>query len=335
MQLSRSPIRIALIAVVALGLAPGTWLRTPLDTSTHMTGIAIESLAERGGVSGELEVTGAWVMHAPHPFFGGFSALVDARDEGLKLGSDRGWMLDLPLVNGDPDGAAARFGYYAERRNSFEEMIDLEAMARDPATGTLWTAYEAFNTIQRDDPDGSVVRRAPAEMTDWPDNSGPETMVRLGDGRFIVLGEASQRPHGDHPGLLFARDPVTDSAPMSFRFEAPPGFDPVDGTALPDGSVLILLRRVQYTVPATFDGAILRAYVADIAEDSVWTGEIVARFAGDVFGENFEGIAYLPGADGGADGGEGAIWLVADDNLSMFQRNLLVRLRWKSGTPAP
>ena len=330
MPLSRNSIRIALIAVVALCLAPGTWLRTPLDASTQMTGIAIESLAERGGVSGDLEVTGAWVMHAPHPFFGGFSALVDAGDEGLKLGSDRGWMLDLPLVDGEPVGAAAHFSYYAERRDSFEEMIDLEAMSRDPATGTLWTAYEAFNNIQRDDPDGNVVRRAPAEMEDWPRNSGSETMIRLGDGRFIVLGEASQGAHGDHPGLLFARDPIADTAPLSFRFEAPPGFDPVDGTALPDGSVLILLRRVQYTVPATFDGAILRADVADIAAGKAWTGEIVARFAGEVFGENFEGIAYLPGADGG----EGAIWLVADDNLSMFQRNLLVRLRWKRGAPA-
>jgi len=88
------------------------------------------------------------------------------------------------------------------------------------------------------------------------------------------------------------------------------------------------------SIPAAFDAAIMHADPSAITEGGVWSGEIITRFEGPLYGENFEGIAYVPGGDGaGADNEAGDIYVIADDNLSMFQRSLLVRLAWPTLGP--
>ena len=341
--------RLILIAAIALAAAPGTFVRTNIDPDPQAVAITVTPIADRGGVTGDLSISGAWEISATHPFFGGFSALVevpnmaggpdahtDAHTEpntGLLAGSDRGWSLDIPLIAGEPAEAGAQFVYFAKRRDSFLEMVDLEAMARDPETGTLWTSYEGFNAVQRDALDGTSTRRAPEQMRGWSANSGPEAMVRLADGSFIILAEAPDDTGGpNRPGLLFAGDPIEEGTPIKFQISTPPKYSPVDAAALPDGSVLILLRRVQISVPAAFDAAIMRADPGEIRPGEVWTGEVIANLDGPIFGENFEGIAFVPNPKGTPGGetsdGSGAIYLISDDNLSMFQRNLLVRLDW-------
>ncbi len=329
--------RFLLICAIALGLAPGTFVRTQIDPNRQEIAIKVTPLAERNGVRGELAVTGAWEITASHPFFGGFSALVSAGEGGLIAGSDRGWTLELPLASGEPTGSGAKFFYFATRRDSFREMADLEGMARDPNTGTLWTTYEGFNAVQRDRTDGASARISPKEMRRWSANSGPETIVRLAGGSFIILAEAPDRmDRRDRPGLLFAGDPIEDVQPTEFRIATPRRYSPVDATALPDGTVLILLRRLQISLPATFDAAIMHADPAEIEQGGIWNGEIIANLEGPLFGENFEGIAFVPKesvAEGETSEQSGHIYLIADDNLSVFQRNLLVRLAWPSGPP--
>lgn len=316
--------RLFLICAAALGLAPGTFLRTTYDLDSSQTVITARALPDRDGVSGELTVNGVWELTASHPFFGGFSALVADSNGALIIGSDKGWRLDLPLESSEPQAAGARFTYFAERQDSYAEMTDIESMARDPETGTVWTGYELFNTIQRDTAGGETTRRRPAEMRDWRNASGPETMVRLADGSFIIIAESHEIGADDdnQPALLFARDPIEDTAPTPFRFEAPPDYLPTDAVQIPGGDVLILLRRVAYTIPAQFDAAIMRADPAEITRDEVWSGDIIAYLDGPVFGENFEGIVYVP--SGAQESGD--IYLISDDNLSVFQRSLLVRL---------
>jgi hypothetical protein len=164
-------------------------------------------------------------------------------------------------------------------------------------------------------------------MRDWRKNSGPETMARLADGRFLIIAEgADQSGMTDHPALLFAGDPVASQLlPLTFRFVPEPGYDPVDATQLPDGRLLILLRRVTYTIPAEFDTTIALADPATIRPGEPWRARVIQRLSGDVFGDNFEGIAFIPDP---ADPARGAVWVIADDNFSVFQRNLLVRFAW-------
>lgn len=335
--------RLFLICLLALGLAPGTWLRTSVPTQDEPAHIVVEPFSRPGGLTGRLRLTGAWVLRSDHPYFGGFSAMAfvesdrGAAEGTLLIGSDRGWMMRLPLGEDGPLGEAAELTDYWRRPGYMPGMIDLEAMARDPDTGTLWTAYEGFNMVLREkaaNPSGSIfARRGPEEMRDWRYNSGPEAMVRLADGRFVVLAEGRSGPEderGDrtHAALLFERDPVEPQVPMKFRLATPCGFAPTDATALPDGRVLILLRRVRYGVPVAFDAAVMVADPSGIEAGGTWTGRLVGRLAGPL-AENFEGIAHAVGD------GTGSIYLISDDNFSGFQRTLLLRLEWPGEATGP
>jgi hypothetical protein len=318
--------RLLLIFVIAIGLAPGTLLRTATNSDPDDPGIVITPIAERDGLRGALTMTGAWEITSTHDFFGGFSALETAGPTRLLAGSDRAWLFEIPLLDGEPDAGAAQLSLFAARSDGIEPMFDLEALARDPVTGTLWAAYENANALERITPDGTRTVRRPPEMRRWSANSGAETMVRLADGSFIVLAEAPEvSGRRDRPGLLYFKDPVSQTDPVEFRISTPRKYSPVDATALPDGTVLILLRRVQVSVPAAFDVAVMHADPARIVAGGIWTGEVLAYLDGPVFAENFEGITFVPTNKTGS---KGDIYLISDDNFSVFQRNLLVRLAW-------
>ncbi|AUX68588.1 hypothetical protein CHX26_02845 [Porphyrobacter sp. HT-58-2] len=319
-------LRWLLLSFVVIGLAPGTFLRTPTGQRGDVAEVTVIPITERRGVSGELALTGAWELRSDHGWFGGFSALVASDGPGLIAGSDRGFLLDIDLKGSAPRAVPGSFRYIGRVMGPREELVDLEAVTRDPVSGTLWGAFENFNLVARYAPDGTQTLRRPPQMQRWSTNSGPETLERLADGRFIVMAEGTERGSDNiHPALLFAGDPVEAGKPLAFGFVAPPDYDPVDATALPDGRVLILLRRVEYALPARFDTAIAIADPAEIRAGEVWRAQIIQRMSGGVFADNFEGIAFVPDV---ADPARGAVWLVSDDNFSVFQKNVLVRFEW-------
>jgi hypothetical protein len=319
--------RLLLLVVVIAGLVPVTFLRTPTSLRSDIAEVAVTPVAGRAGVTGELALTGAWELSSAHGWFGGFSALVADGEAGLIAGSDRGWLLDLDLASPSPRAVPRSFRFVGKRAGERKEVIDLESLARDPASGTLWGGFERANLVIRWAAEGSETLCRPPEIAKWSENSGPETLVRLADGRFVMLAEGPERGSDTHHrALLFPRDPAEPGAPLPFRFAAPADYDPVDATQVPDGRVLILLRRVRYTLPARFDTAIAIADPRAIRTGAVWQGQIIQRLSGDVFGDNFEGIAFVPAA---GDPARGAAWLIADDNFSVFQKNLLLRFDWK------
>lgn len=322
-------LRLFLLALVIIGLGPGTFVRAPVSSRSDAAVVTVTPMAERSGVSGDLMLTGAWELTSPHGWFGGFSALVANGPAGLIAGSDRGFLLDLDLPGGTPRAVAGSFRFVGLRAADGDEIIDLESLARDPGTGTLWAGFENANLIARFGEGGVRANRAPPEMAEWSINSGPETMVRLADGRFVVIAEGRGRK-GDayHPSLLFNGDPVEGGKPVTFSLAAPADYDPVDATQLPDGRVLILLRRVEYAIPARFDTAIALADPQTIRAGKPWGAQVIQRLDGGIFADNFEGIAFVPSAE---DPARGAIWLIADDNFSLFQRSLLVRFDWNAG----
>lgn len=318
--------RLLLLALVALGLAPGTFLRTPAGLRSDVAVVATVPVASRAGASGDLTLTGAWELTSAHGWFGGFSALAAAGEGRLLAGSDRGWLLDIDLSGPAPRAVPGSFRFVGKRDGERKEVIDLESLARDTVTGTLWGGFERANLVMRWRGDGTRTLRRPPEIAKWSGNSGPETLVRLTDGRFVMLAEGPERGSETvHQALLFPRDPAEPGVPLAFRFAAPAGYDPVDAAQVPDGRVLILLRRVRYALPAQFDTAIAIADPRKISAGAVWQGRIIQRLSGSVYGDNFEGIAFVPAPEAPA---RGAVWLIADDNFSLFQRNLLVRFDW-------
>jgi hypothetical protein len=322
----RRAARLALALAVTLGLAPGTLVRTDTGLRSDPATITIAPIPIGTPPPGPLRLIGAWQIRSQHGWVGGFSALVADGQARLISASDRAFRLDIDISHGDPRVVPGGFRFIGRRYSGRRELLDLESLARDPASGTLWAGYENHNLIERFAPDGTRRSVEPPAMKDWDDNSGPETMVRLRDGRFLVIAEGEV---GDdpvyHPALLFADDPVEGGEPMGLALEGLDGFDPVDATQLPDGRVLILLRHVEYFIPARFTAAIAIADPATIRRDMPWRARIIQHLPGSLLAENFEGITFIPAPDNPR---RGAVWLIADDNLSMFQRSLLVRFDW-------
>lgn len=319
--------RIVLIILVAIGLSPGLLWRDdppPLDYRQLLTLTPLslpEGDAARIGEDGPL-VVGAWRLESPNWDFGSYSALSLDGDTLLAI-SDRGRFLRFPLpgMQGRPE-----LGMVLPGRDDYKPLNDMEAITRDPVTGRIWLGLEGRNAIvglAADMSNPEVVQ--PVQMRRWRANGGPESLLRLPDGRFIALAE-SRLNWGDEtsPGLLFPSDPLDGGTAKEFRFAAPGGYYPVDLASLPDGRVLILLRGVKFFLPG-FTARLAIADPADIRAGEVWKWQPVGEIAAPLPMDNYEGMAVT----GGGDGKPVTIWIISDSNNSKaLQQTLLLRMEW-------
>ena len=328
-------LRLALLGLVAIVLAPGTWLRStppPPDDSQQVTIRRLEVPRIRlNGAEGAERVAdapildAAWQLTSPNSQFGSYSALLLLPGGRFLAASDRGALLKFGLGDAaEGDGPLLR-RIFADDGGS-KNLSDLEALTRDPATGRIWAAYESRNAIVALDADMRLIRSSrPAAMADWPSNGGPESLVRLADGRFIAMAEASRAWFANSvPALLFGVDPVNGTEPVRFRFAAPNGFRPVDMAQLPDGQVLILTRRFVPGLPPEFETKLVLADPGTIRPGMIWRGRTIATIAEGLPTDNYEGLAIEEREDGIV-----VIWLISDDNGGQFQRTLLLRLLWQ------
>lgn len=313
--------------MLALALAPGTWLRTPIPPPDYGASLFVTALEETQTISGDVTLLGAWKLNSKNAHFGGFSALVALGEDRLLIGSDRGRIMEMPLPQ-ERDNPRVRFDYFADSSGGPRIFVDLESLEFESTTSQVWGAFEQGGRIQRfvyGEAGGAVDGITIPEMADWPSNGGAETMMRLPDGRFIIIAETSSYDH--RAGLLFSGDPLDNPEPIKFRFRPPDGFSPVDATMLTDGRALILVRKVVWGLPPNFATAIVLVDPAAITKGEEWSGETIAEISGPDLAENFEGIVAIEQEDGSLD-----LYLVADDNLSAFQEAQMLRLNWK---PAP
>jgi hypothetical protein len=318
--------RLALLLLI-LGLAPGTWLRVPKrpwnpTVALRLTPVPLPPRASLASYLGPFALDGVWSLTSPYGAFGGYSALVPLPDGRLMAISDSARRLTFSPPGVPP--LPPRTGDVIARSTRSKFDSDVEAAARDPVTGTIWTAREYINAISRHDPGfRRAVTRRPAAIRDWSENSGPEAMARLADGRFIALAEGFTGwfEWRRHEGVLFAGDPVADAPATRFEFSGAPGLSPTDMTALPDGRVLILMRRLVWPFPLRFAGAIMLADPAAIRRGETWNAVEIARLEPPLPADNFEGMAVVPRADGTV-----IVWLISDNNGAATQRTLLWKL---------
>ncbi|QIQ87422.1 esterase-like activity of phytase family protein [Erythrobacter sp.] len=301
---------------VALMCAPGTFVRTPVAEGLPRH-VALERVAgpARTTTPG-WSVAGVWhYSSGPNRDFGGYSALLAARDDRLLAFSDRGSRFAFARPDGpSPEPGERPIALQAVAPPLSEDLWDIESATRDPATGTYWLGFENTHAILRYTPghgfDG--MRLLEGEVR-WPSNSGAEAMVRLSDGRFVVL------PEGGREGLVFAGDPVEVEAGEPFAFRNPaPGFAATDLAQLPGGDLLLLMRNTVFALPP-FESLIAIGPPPRAGE--TWAPRIALRLEGVVPPENYEGIALEPFEDGRV-----AVWIISDDNLSIMQRTLLAKL---------
>ncbi|WP_120076191.1 esterase-like activity of phytase family protein [Aurantiacibacter odishensis] len=310
--------KLAAALLVTLALAPGTLVRTQIPTGSEvdLSVSAVEDLPALASIGGFTR-KGVWELSNSRIDFGGYSAMLVLGEDTLRLFSDRGKMLTLASPDG-PRTREPRVATVWDRGPLSATLPDIEAAARDPATGDYWLAFENTNAVVRFSvASGYLASRQPPEWQHWPDNSGAEAMARLPDGRFLVL------PESDSVGLLHPSDPTDDLKPLAFRFAVPEGYSPTDMAALPDGRVLVLLRQVAWAVPP-FATAIAIADPTGLEEGETLDLELLIRLEDILPRENYEALAV----DGVDADGTVRLWLASDDNIASFQRTLLARLDW-------
>ncbi len=316
--------RLILFLFCGLTLAV-IWLHPDQSALLRDPRVNFRPLARAEGLSPApgLVVEGAWQLRAHHEWFGGYSALVSDGDGLFTAVSDQGKKLDFT----DPSLGPPRtlMSEMFPTLSGPKELRDAESMTRDPVTGRFWIGYEFRNAILRYDSDMDVNAGArPEAMRRWPHNEGPEALARLADGRFIVLSEGGTAPDGRRgAALLFPGDPAKGAWPMSFRLDLPWGYAPSDMTALPDGRVLIVARKLVFPFPPRFAVKLLLADPATIRSGQAWRWNELAELHSPVPIDNYEGITVVPGNDGSV-----MIWLISADNLMATQRTLLLKLRW-------
>ncbi|WP_010543696.1 esterase-like activity of phytase family protein [Sphingomonas elodea] len=325
--------RLRLFALPPLALsilfltASGRELRTPLGSRPEMRAERVPLAPGDPGRTtvGRLRYLGGVRLTSRDLGFSGFSALSVAGDSFTLL-SDRGnlvrfrmgsdwrpfdiWFGDLPAGPGI---------------GAFKNSRDSESLTRDPATGQFWIGFESKNAIFRYD---SAFRMAlshgyPAAMRRWPRNGGAESLVRLADGRFLVLGETARPLSGvraQREVLLFPHDPTQgDSEPMRFAYVPPPHYDPSDAALLPDGRLLVLVRR--FALPSLFTVKIELVDIRGVRPGQVLRGTEIADFSAPLQHDNFEGLAVQ------REGDSLMLWMVSDDNEQWWQQTLLLKFR--------
>jgi hypothetical protein len=312
---------LALLLVVAV--APGTWLRSPPKPENLTQELTVRRLplpepAVQKAYLGSFELEGIWQLDSPHDGFGGYSALLATGDGQLLALSDLGYYLrfSAPGARQSPPRIDAIY----PQISMLKANRDCEAATRDPSTGAIWLAWENRNAITRHDSGlEELAAVTPQAMRDWSSNLGPEAMVRLRDGRFVVLSESFSA--GGNEGLLFADDPTLGGAPRRFTFRGAKPFRPVDMAQLPDGRVLVLMRRLVWPMPPRFTGRIAIADPAELRAGHEWPARPVASLDSSLPVDNFEGMAIEPRGDGRL-----TVWLISDDNRAVSQRTLLWKL---------
>ncbi|WP_336985318.1 esterase-like activity of phytase family protein [Altererythrobacter aquiaggeris] len=319
--------RIALLLLIAAGLAPGTWIRSAPPDRAVLQGLTVTKLDAAANPQGAMRLQGVWSLASRNEHFGGYSALLLTEGGRMFAASDRGRVLDFAR----PDGARSgppQMRRFRPEQPSAKHLADIEAITRDPESGLIWAAYEGSNAIMRVDPaTGEQIRVFPESMQDWSSNSGPEAMVRMADGRFIVLSESLGGVVGRaSPAVMFSGDPVEPAEVFGFSFQAPDGYRATDMAALPDGRMLILVRRVVFGFPPGFASKIVLADPATITRGAIWRGMVIAELDAIAPSENYEAIAAEPAS--AQAGSPVTIWVMSDDNLATLQRTLLLKLKY-------
>lgn len=325
--------RLAAILVLIAALMPVIWLREPVrerkgPADLRFTPIATASLH---GQLGPFRMEKAWTIEDRSRKFGSYSGLVALGGGRLLAITDNGLSLEFSAPDASDRRGSVGGAVVYPRADKYHQ--DGEGATRDPETGRVWISFEFSNIIARfEHQDGKLVRsRAvhPPSMSTWGNNAGPESLTRLPDGRFLTIREGFADPFDRrrHAAVLFATDPVDNPrAAMPFTFVGPKGYSPTDATALPDGRVLVLMRRVVWPIPLRFGGAIAIGDPRTIRRDREWPVQVLASWQGGLPVDNFEGLAIEP--QGRDEAGEPlTVWVISDDNRATLQRSVLWKLR--------
>lgn len=319
------PVRLIAALVLAAMCLHVTWLRTPVERGSPKDIVfdQIAGVSETGTPGWQVE--GVWHYHTePNLRFGGYSAILPISGSRLRAWSDRGFLFTFTEPNLPFERPSDRIVSRQQLADPalYWELWDIESVTRDPESGDFWLGYENGHVIHRfsfqSQPEDW---RSLADEVDWNDNGGLEAMVRLDDGRFLIV------PEGRDEALIFASDPVEGGAPQTIPFATPAeSFAVTDMAQLPDGRVLLLMRNVVWDFPP-FEALLAIAEPPQMGTSAAWSPEVILPLDGILPPENYEGLGLRALAeDGDPQDDRIAVWIISDDNLAAIQRTLVAKL---------
>lgn len=299
----------------------------PGDGQILVSAVALDAARPERRAVGALRLLAGWSLASDDPRFGGISGLHVEGGEVTAI-SDVGMLARFPIplragrlpVRFDPliEGPGPR----APKSNRDTEALLVRG-------DRLWAAFERHNMIWRYDRSSLRAQSAarPAAMRRWGGNRGAEALVRLDDGRFLVMAEGRNDGGAHSEVVLFAGDPSRPATGTTvLRFRRPAGYRATDAALLPDGRILILSRRF-----SVWDGFTARLTVADVprlASGATIEGREIAALAPPLAADNMEALAVT------RENGRTIVWLASDDNFSPLQRTLLLKFEL-TAEPSP
>ena len=288
------------------------------QASIGFTRLALDQENPQRTRIGRLVYLGGWEMRSDNPRFGGISALHVADGQAIGL-SDSGWLIRFPLPGRKPR-VEGRIAALADGPGTPEIKRDRDSESMVIFGNRAWIGFERQNAVWRYAVGNwrSDTHTKPRGMAHWPNNSGPEAIIRLADGRFLVFSEDARRAGGTTDVLLFNGDPaVPGTRAASLGYRAPAGYAVTDGAQLPDGRLLLLNRR--FTI---WEGVSAKLVVADAPGDdppAVIAGKEIADLRSPINVDNMEGLSITQ------EGGRTIVWIASDDNFNPMQRSLLLK----------
>lgn len=315
-------------ALLAIGFLSGTFVPTverPLaatasDTAMTVAPIALDPDDPSVRRVGSLIFLEGWWLRSRDVRFGGLSGM-HVEDGAVTAISDAGTLFRFPL----PVPGASALPLRVERlldgpgtgRRKSERDSESMVIAGDHA----WIAFEGANAVWRySRTSGRAEASArPEAMRRWPSMRGAEAMLRLPDGRFLLLAEGHVAADGTTPALLFAGDPAEEgTAAEALRYLPPEGFRATDAAVLPDGRLLILNRRFYWTEGVS--AALTLVERRALRPGAVLEGREIARLDGNLTVDNMEALSIT------REGARTIVWIASDDNFNpLFQRTLLMK----------
>jgi hypothetical protein len=297
--------------LLATFVAPSDRARRPGLASLTARPLALGGEPRLGG----LVFLEGWRLASGDTRFGGLSAMHVAGDEVIAL-SDTASVFRFPLPR-RPGSLPLRIERLSRGPGGLGKGDrDIEAIA--VAEGRLWALYEGRNQIWRYRGAGWRAEAA-AAISGLSRRRGPEAMVRLPDGRFLVVGDDRPAADGTVPLLLFAGDPALAATPLRrLRYRPPAGYRPSDAALLPDGRLLLLHRR--WSARRGWESALTVASLGGLGAAAPLEGRLVAAFTDATAADNMEALSVT------REGGRTIVWIASDDNFNpLLQRTMLLK----------
>ena len=295
--------------------ARATGLPTGIKVSAEPLALSLPA------TGGNISFVAGWALTSEHDDFGGFSGLLlEEETSQLTAINDKGDWWQAPF---EVQGAIAPYGgtMRAYTMGAVSDKEDLDAESLLHLNGGYLISFEQNHRLEfqpevggKPTPDTGF---AAIDFAGVSKNSGMEAIAVLPSGELLAFTERGRDTQGKLKAWL-----VSDGEARPLFFAPPKNFAPTDAATLPNGDVLVLLRK--YSVIEGVEVRLHHLKADSIIAGAVLTGEQVLRLTPDGPVDNMEGLDFVA-----LNSNTVRLAMISDDNFSALQRTLLMLFDYK------